>query len=141
MKKFNLIAILLLCVMSFGLTSCDEEEDHISIVYDEYVMTVASKTLQGHIINDGALLQTEVLAVKTLAKPKWHAFPMTSIKGFQYEPGYEYELLIGENSCVDDRLQDDPLWSEYKLVKVISKEKIESEGLPEDFLTPEIPQN
>ena len=128
---------MLLSILPFALTSCDDDEDHISVVYEEYIMTVASKTLQGHIVNDGALLQTDVLAIKTPSKPNWHPFPMTNIKGFRYEPGYEYELLVGETSYVDDRLMDDPLWSEFKLVKIMSKEQIESEGLPEDFLKPE----
>ena len=140
MKKLTFAIILLLSVLPFALTSCDEDEDHISIVYDEYVMTVASKTLEGHVLNDGLLIQTQVLAVKTLSRPEWHALPMTSIKGFEYEPGYEYELLIGETSCVDDRLMDGPVWSEFKLVKVMSKEEVESEGLPENFLNPEKPE-
>ena len=56
-----------------------------------------------------------------------------SIKGFEYEPGYEYTLRISETNYLDHSMGD-PAWTEYELLKLISKEEKTSDNVPNNFI-------
>ena len=62
----------------------------------------------------------------------WESFSF--IQDFNYEEGYEYHIKISKTTYLDYR-KGDPSWTEYKLLEVISKEKHDSEGLPDNFLS------
>ncbi|WP_192910002.1 DUF4377 domain-containing protein, partial [Bacteroides salyersiae] len=59
--------------------------------------------------------------------------PLKDIQGFEYEPGYEYQIRISETSYLDYNMSE-PAWTEYKILSVISKEKKKSENLPDNFI-------
>ena len=93
-------------------------------------MTVASQKLQG-IVGVGVNVLSDVYAVKKDMSQEWEQF--TGIQDFNYESGYEYVIKISETNYLDYR-RGTPAWSEYKLLEIISKEKKDSQGLPEDFI-------
>lgn len=135
MKTKSLLGtfMFICCMLSF--TSClndNLEEEGTQVTgYEEYTLTVASKKLLGVDFSCGSDVVTEVYAVKKADADEWE--PFTYIQDFDYEPGYEYTLRISETDYVDYR-RGDPAWTEYKLLEVLSKEKKDSEGLPEHLI-------
>lgn len=123
---------ILLLFLVIALISCKKEEQEGEKIagYKEYTMIVASQKLQG-IVGVGSYFLSEVYAVQDVGSQKWK--PLVNIQGFDYENGYEYVIKISETNYLDYR-RGDPAWTEYKLIEVISKEKKESEGLPEHFI-------
>lgn len=133
MKAINSLNALLLFICLVSFVSCDinETEDEPKVTgYQEYVMTVASQKLQG-IVGVGVNVLSDVYAVKKDMSQEWEQF--TGIQDFNYESGYEYVIKISETNYLDYR-RGTPAWSEYKLLEIISKEKKDSQGLPEDFI-------
>ncbi|MGG8495991.1 DUF4377 domain-containing protein [Tenacibaculum sp. TC6] len=77
------------------------------------LLFVASK----RIINKGLL-------IKERTNEKWTYF-YKDIKGFMYEDGYEYEILVSYHSS-----QENSADSCFSLVRVLTKTKKESYNLP-----------
>lgn len=122
--------LLLLCIAAlFGCNKSEEPGEQI-IGYKEYSMIVASKKLQG-VVGVGSYFLSEVYAVNVLPAQKWQ--PLVALQDFDYEKGFEYVVKISETNYLDYR-RGDPAWSVYKLLEVISKDKKDSEGLPEHFI-------
>lgn len=128
MKTTGWWGMLMLFLCTFGLISCDDENEEGRKVtdYKEIVLTVASKKVPG-ILGDGHSHLTEVYAVKEEPSDEWSAFGY--IDGFEFEPGYEYRIRISRTSYLDYSMGQ-PAWDEQKLLEVISKDKKDSEGLP-----------
>ena len=131
MKTMRLLGtvFLFLCMMSF--VSCSDDETGRKITdQKEYEMTVASELLPG-VMNDGHNILTEVFAVKKDHASEWTG--LGGIQDFEFEEGYEYRIRVNETSFLDEQMGD-PAWTEYKLLEVLSKEKKNSENLPEHFI-------
>lgn len=90
------------------------------------------KKILGMIFSEGKNYFRKVYAVKKNNAQDWESF--SSIQDFNYEEGYEYHIKISETTYLDYR-KGDPSWTEYKLLELISKEKHDSEGLPDNFLS------
>lgn len=93
---------LLFCAFSFiGCSNDDEEEGKKVTDYKELVLTVASKTIPG-IIMEGNSVVSELYAVKKEQADEWIAYG--GIAGFEYEKGYEYksELLTPKGMSFGD---------------------------------------
>lgn len=127
MKK---ILLLFVIAAFIGCLKNREPEGEKIIDYKEYSMTVASKKLQG-VVGNGHSILREVYAVKIGTSQEWTSF--WGIQDFEYEAGYEYVIKISETAYLDYRLGD-PAWTEYKLINIASKEKKDSEGLPEHLI-------
>lgn len=125
---------LWLCLFPALLMSCLDENGGNSrevTGYEEYVLTVASEKIQGLTFNGGNNYVTDVYAVKRDHADQWEAFGY--IDGFTYEQGYEYQIRISQTDYLDYSMGN-PAWSEYALLEVVSKEKKNSEGLPDNFI-------
>ncbi len=94
-------------------------------------MTIASKKLPGVCWSDGNNFLSDVYAVKKENTKKWESLGF--IDGFEFEEGYEYTIKISETSYLDYRMGT-PSWTEYKLLEVISEQKMNSAGLPSHFI-------
>lgn len=68
------------------------------------------------------------LWVKKDAAQNWEFF-YTTIDGFDYEPGYEYTIEVEKENVENPPADASSI--KYKLVKVVSKEQKQSEGLPQ----------
>ena len=136
MKTKSLLRMLsmLICILSFASCQKSNAEEEFPQVtgYEEYSLTVASKKLFGTIFIAPDYDLMETYAVKKVDSDQWK--PLNNIKGFDYETGYEYTLRISETHYLDYRISE-PAWTEYKLLEVLSKEKKNSEGLPEHFIS------
>lgn len=129
---FGMVLMALFTVV--GLTACsndDDDEGKKIIDHKEYTITVASAKLQGVLTLSGFNTVSDVYAVKIENSTEWEAFG--SISNFDYEEGYEYKLRISETTYLDNRMGD-PVWTERKLLEVISKVKKDSENLPIHFI-------
>lgn len=134
MKKQNYLTILLVAILAMiGVTSCndDDEEGRKVTGYKEYTLTVASVKLPGVLTSSGSNVLADVYAVKTEQSTDWEAHG--GIGKFEYEEGYEYQIRISETNYLDYSMGD-PAWTEYELLKVISKERKDSENLPPHFI-------
>lgn len=130
MNTKNLWAILTLFLCTCSIIGCSDDDDDEKgrkvIGYTERILTVASKKLPG-VFYEGHSLLSEVYAVKENQSNEWSAY--YDIAGFDYKPGYEYTIKVGETTYLDHSMGD-PAWTERDLLEVISKEQKESEGLP-----------
>lgn len=126
MKINRILSILVLLLCAFGIMSCSKDGRKITD-RQEYTLTVASKMLPGVLFSCGFNYLTDVYAVKVGDSQ------FGPISGFDYTEGYEYEIKIRETSYLDYRMGE-PAWTEYDLIKVISKVEKDLEGLPSDFI-------
>lgn len=134
MKTRNLFGMLLLLLCMIGFVSClneDNQEGRKVTGYEEYTVTVASTKLQGVLSSCGSSFLSDVYAVKKEDSKEWEQ--LSGVQDFDYEVGYEYKILISETNFLDYNMGE-PAWTEYKLLKVLSKEKKDSEELPENFI-------
>ena len=133
-KTFLSIAVAFVCASCFYSCQSDDNGEEGSKVTstEDYILTVASHKVEGVWAPVGGNpFLAELLAVKKDGSKDWK--PLYSISGFNYEVGYEYRVRINETSYLDYRMGD-PAWTELKILEVISKERKESEGLPENFI-------
>ena len=132
MKKLNYFIMLLVAILTMTwLAACSDnnEEGRKVTNYKEYTLMVASAKLPGVLTSSDNNVLTDVYAVKNEQSTDWEA--NGRIGKFEYEEGYEYQ--ISETSCLDYNMGD-PAWTEYELLKVISKERKVSENLPPHFI-------
>lgn len=134
MKTKTLAGLVLLFLCVCGFASClneNEQEETKVTNHQEYTLTVASKTLRGAVSLGGSNVPADVLAVKKENSQIWE--PFYGLQNFTYESGYEYRIRISETSYLNYSMGE-PAWTEYTFLQLLSKEKKESEGLPENFI-------
>lgn len=124
--------VYLLLSFLFILTGCSKDDKKDKII----TVTIASEKRMGYVGWYGAM--SSCYLVKYPESNTWSFF-RSHIEGFDYEPGYEYvvEIRVHEDP-VDPNMADQELLS-YFLEKIISKEKKDSENLPDNEVpnTPE----
>ncbi len=132
MKTSEILKTLVLLICTSIFISCQKEEEGRKITgYEEYTITVASEKVPGLLFSSGDNHLSEVYAVMREHSAVWEQ--LVSIKGFEYEPGYEYTLRISETNYLDHSMGD-PAWTEYELLKLISKEEKTSDNVPNNFI-------
>lgn len=132
MKTSEILKTLVLLICTSIFISCQKEEEGRKITgYEEYTITVASEKVPGLLFSSGDNHLSEVYAVMREHSAEWEQFG--SIKGFEYEPGYEYTLRISETNYLDHSMGD-PAWTEYELLELISKEEKTSDDVPNNFI-------
>ena len=132
MKTSEILKTLVLLICTSIFISCQKEEEGRKITgYEEYTITVASEKVPGLLFSSGDNHLSEVYAVMREHSAVWEQ--LGSIKGFEYEPGYEYTLRISETNYLDHSMGD-PAWTEYELLKLISKEEKTSDNVPNNFI-------
>jgi|SRR5699024_788515 len=135
MKSGVLFAAAVLCLNVCGFVGCrtaaSEDTGRKITNYQEYTLTVASEMLPGVFTSCGSSVLADVYAVKEEGAQEWTY--LQYIGNFDYESGYEYRIRIGRTSYLDFSMGE-PAWTEYKLLEIISKERKDSEGLPESFV-------
>lgn len=130
----NKLLTIFFAIVVLTATSCSNDDDlggRKVIDYKEYTLTIASKKLHGVVISCGNSTLTDVYAVKNESQSKWQ--PIGYIAKFDYEQGYEYRIRITATSYLDPNMGE-PAWTEYELLEVLSKERKDSEDLPDDFI-------
>lgn len=130
----NKLLTILFAFVVLAVTSCKNDDDlggRKVTDYKEYTLTVASRKLPGVATSCGNSTLTDVYAVKNESQSEWQ--PLGYITKFDYEPGFEYQIRISKTSYLDYRMGE-PAWTEYELLEVLSKERKDSEDLPDDFI-------
>lgn len=130
----NKLLTILFAFVVLTVTSCNNDDDlggRMVTDYKEYKLTVASRKLPGVVTSCGNSTLTDVFAVKNESQSEWQ--PLGYITKFDYEQGYEYQIRISKTSYLDYRMGE-PAWTEYELLEVLSKERKDSENLPDDFI-------
>ena len=128
MTTKKLLGILILFLCTFNLTGCKNDDEGRKVMsYRECVLTVASKKIPGVLTSSGYHVLTDVFVAKEYPFNDW-VF-LGAIKGFDYEPGYEYTIKISETSYLDYNMGE-PAWTERELLEVIAKEERASDNLP-----------
>ena len=125
------ILILFLCI--FGFIGCDNKDEEGEKVtdYKEYSLTIASKKIPGVCWSDGLNHLSDVYAVKKENAQEWESLGV--IDKFEFEKGYEYKVKISETNYLDYSMEN-PAWTEYELLEIISKNRKDSENLPLHFI-------
>lgn len=125
MKKI----IYLLPFLSTLLCSCNDRERHYSTTKEMLVASQKVYTLVGQGSSD--ILDT-VLIVKYEEDGRMYGWTglVRDLEGFDYEPGYEYRIKVKINHVISPKSHNNPYHLKYyKFLKLISKEKKESEGI------------
>lgn len=108
-KYYSLVLLSVMIALLSSACSSDDEE--------KQVFTVASKTV---VLPYGEGQPTRLYYVKTPSGSTWSP---TFIENLDYEPGYEYVIEVKETGFRTDYMG-------YICLRVLSKTKKESEGLP-----------
>lgn len=108
-------AILYLFAISLFLVSCNSSQDTERLI-------IASK--QADCVG---VAPQKCLVVKRSANEDWEFF-YNGVEGFNYEPGYEYEIEVKKETVENPAADQSSI--RYILVKEISKVQKESEDLP-----------
>lgn len=113
-----------LFLRTFALTGCfshgtNEFDPYANRSWEE-IMVVASET----VVAQGANGPQTCLWVKFRGSTDWQIFYGT-IRGFEYESGYEYELVVSIREITNP--PQDASSREYTLKSVLSKEKKDSD--------------
>lgn len=134
MKTKSLLGIMTLFLCTFSFMSCDNDDEKGRKItdYKEYVLTIASKKIPGTLWSAGSNYLADVYAIKKEQSDKWES--LGAIDGFEFEKGYEYKIKMSETNYLDDSMGQS-VWTEYKLLEIISKEKKDSEELPMHFIS------
>lgn len=123
MKNLSFIYFLsILCILS--LDGCSKDRDKIE------TLIIASEQRLGLSPGGGSVFPYYI--ARNSETDEWRYY-CSYIEGFKYETGYEYvvEIKVHEDD-LDPTLADQELRS-YSLHKIISKEKKDSENLPENL--------
>lgn len=132
--KTNCLSFLLTLSVCLFLPSClDNDTNERKIINrQEYELTIASRLVPGSVYGGcGNSYVTDVYAGKKEQNCNWSAY--WAIGGFEYEFGYEYRIQVEETTYEDHRMGE-PVWTESRLLKVLSKEKKNSADMPEHLL-------
>ena len=123
MIRRNLLRMLLLvfCAMTYASCSDDEPQDKVETIK----MDVAPHT--GIYQPLGSPTVFEGMLVKEEQDKDYHSIALTGINGFEYEKGYQYQLLVKKITLATP--MQDASSIKYLLIKILSKEKA-----PGDFL-------
>lgn len=120
---------LFLIFVLFAFSSCTRREGSL-IVYPAKEYIVASDI--GCCAGEGGW--KSYFFVKEKGKSTWEQYD--DIHGLDYERGYEY-LIKAEKIIDEDRIKlaDDACYLYLRLVKVLSSEKKDTEGLPDNYIS------
>lgn len=115
MKK-NCLYLMMLCVLSFVISSCDSDDKE--------------KTMELYIASEQRMYDgaEEYCPYWGIATDVW--LPWSYIQGFVHEQGYEYRLKVRVVQTHDGEIADKPLF-DYILVEELWKEKKETGWLPQ----------
>lgn len=123
------IVQLLIYVCLWGaLSSCSDDDINPTPpeVFDYFI--VASKNVT--IIDPDTNQEIECLIVRYSDKKDWFTLNKDNIRAFENDEGFEYEIEVRTIDLNEGK--GIPLYG-YELVNIISKEKKDTEGLPENF--------
>lgn len=123
----KIFSIVIFCLTLWGTQGCQSTKniaatDTAETKRKELHMIVASETRVGHGVGP-----VTCLLVKYTPMEQWQ-YMYSRIEGFNYEPGYEYQLTVVR--AERENPPQDASKYVYKLVKVLSKEKKQSTELP-----------
>jgi hypothetical protein len=110
--------VILVFLFLSTIVSCEQNNDDLN----QKTIIVASKT-----IDCQGIAAQKCLLIREVDKQNWNYF-YDSIIGFNYEEGFEYEILISEKEI--ENPPQDASSIEYTLIKVFSKIEKTSENLP-----------
>ncbi|ADV44722.1 DUF4377 domain-containing protein [Bacteroides helcogenes] len=130
-KLFFFFLSTIFCMYMVALTSCSENNDSDSktVLGQPYTIIVASELRQVEIpISDTENSVYDCMVVKVPEKygNKELCWTPTSISGFTYEVGYEYELSVADIHVLtlgETYYDDNENVPRARLIKVISKVK------------------
>ncbi|QXP66164.1 DUF4377 domain-containing protein [Polaribacter sp. AHE13PA] len=114
MKLKSIILVVFMLIIS-----CEKNNLHIN---EKTIMIASAK------VNCVGVAPQKCLLTKEEGAEDWGYF-YSSITGFNYEEGFEYEVLISEKNI--ENPPQDASSKEYTLIKVISKVEKISKNLPE----------
>lgn len=116
MKAMQFLQILLVLVCLFSLTGCSEDEVPGNKV-EMIKMDVSAETK----INSfpGSSEPIEYLLAKEEKESEYRTFGFLEIRGFQYEKGYEYKLLVEKTTLINPPADGSDV--RYRLIEVLSK--------------------
>lgn len=116
--------ILFLTVILF--VSCSKDDNDTKILKLRVASEVKIFDNPPNIGDETSFLR-RMYWVKFPGDKQWRTL-YPNIEGFEHEAGYEYVLKVEQTEPVS-KIMDAPIEHFYKLLKVISKEKKQSEGL------------
>ena len=139
--KRKFLSYLLVLMTCLSVSSCldDDENERKIINQQEYELTIASKLVPGTVYGGcGNTYVSDVYAGKKGESNEWSAFG--NIADFKYELGNEYRIQV-EETTYEDHLMGEPVWTESRLQKILSKEAKNSVDVPEHLLPQQYYEN
>lgn len=139
--KTRFLSHLLILSACFSLSSCLDDDDNERKIINQqaYELTIASKLVPGTVYGGcGNNYVWDVYAGKKEHDSEWSAFG--DIAGFEYKPGNEYRIQVEETTYEDPQMGE-PVWTESRLLKVLTEEAKSSADMPEHLLPKQYYEN
>lgn len=116
MKTMKLLGILCAFVFSMGLTACslDEEPENKVEMIEMYVSAETKSYPASEFFP-----AIEYLWVKEKKESEYTLLCFGEIRGFQYEKGYEYKLLVEKTILANPPADGSNV--QYRLIEILSK--------------------
>lgn len=115
-ERFRMLLTVLLAAM--GLMACIDDNDEAQDKVETVTLYVSDET--GTYYPWGAEGAVEGMLIKEKQEQEWQAIPFGGVQGFEYERGYEYELLVEKTTLANPPA--DAYNIVYRLLEVVSKE-------------------
>lgn len=122
MKTKHLFGIHLLFLCTFCFISClddNESKDNVKTA-KMYISAETGYYKSGDITQD--MPSQEGMKIKEEGSDSWLVKPFGLIEGFEYEKGYEYELLVRKTTLANPPADGSNI--SYKLIKILSQNKV-----------------
>lgn len=118
--KVRLLSLLVFFFVAFELTACINQDDPTDIT-KEVVMYVSSETGTMHGFLDPDI-PVECMLVREDGEKEYLHLDLYSVKGFEYEKGYEYKLLVKKTTLANPPADGSSYV--YELVRIVMKKEV-----------------
>lgn len=128
----NLLISLWLLVLCISIISCTKSPNHSNSKGNETKQEVINWEERWLVASEHAETPDFpfVLWIKREGNIDWQLLYPPFVDGFEYQEGYEYLIVVRAETQDMDNLPEDSPSVMYTLLKIISKEKKQSEGIP-----------
>ena len=130
MKTMKIWRIMFLMLAAFSLASCSSDDDNDKDITKEINMSVSAESgVMYDPFDSMGEHPIECMRVMTEDEPgQWQNLYFSSIKGFTYERGHEYELRVKRTILANP--PQDASNRTYELVRILADKKVEDVAEP-----------
>ncbi|MCI6161221.1 MAG: DUF4377 domain-containing protein [Prevotella sp.] len=118
--KIKYLSTFLVLLLSPCALSCSDDNDERDWS-EKKLIEVSSEIVPAYIWSEPN--EVDGMLIRIDGDNQWKAYPITSIDGFEFEPGYSYTLIVKIIHVANS--PQDGYDVQFKLLSILSKTKVE----------------